>query len=336
MKYLFELSKEHTTLPKEEIFCLLKTYNIDFKIIFSSNDILIIETEESEKNIKKISRRLSSFTYFVDEFLFQSDIDEKIIEKKSDENKIVNKGSIAVKYKNRSKSVDSKKIVKSLAKIYTKNREVDLVYPDIEIRTVITDEKVFVGQKIYEINKKSFNSRKVQFRPFFSPISLHPKIARCLVNLSEIKKDETLLDPFCGTGGIILEAGLTGIKIIGSDIEEKMINGCKKTLDHYGIFDYNLFCSDIGKIDDKIKQVDSVVCDFPYGKSTTTKGENIEKLVDRSFKKISEVLKKDRKAVVGINDKNMIKIGEKYLDLLKIHEYIVHGSLTRFFVVFQN
>ena len=76
-----------------------------------------------------------------------------------------------------------------------------------------------------EIDRTCFEERKVQHRPFFSPISLHPKLARVLVNISAIKRDETLLDPFCGTGGILIEAGLIGAKVIGSDIEEKMIEG---------------------------------------------------------------------------------------------------------------
>ena len=119
----------------------------------------------------------------------------------------------------------------------------------------------------------------MQHRPFFSPISLHPKLARALVNLSSIKKGETLLDPFCGTGGIIIEAGLIGAKILGSDIEKKMIEGCKKTLEFYRIKEYELFCSDIGDIHKFVKNsVDAVVTDLPYGKSTTTKGEELSHL----------------------------------------------------------
>ncbi|MCK4365573.1 MAG: DNA modification methylase, partial [Thermoplasmatales archaeon] len=99
-------------------------------------------------------------------------------------------------------------MVRELADVYTKDRDVILENPDNEIRGLITDSKVYVGLKTAEINRSQFEERKIQHRPFFSPISLHPKLARALVNLSSIKKDETLLDPFCGTGGILLEAGL--------------------------------------------------------------------------------------------------------------------------------
>ncbi|EMR74772.1 THUMP domain protein, partial [Thermoplasmatales archaeon SCGC AB-540-F20] len=132
-------------------------------------------------------------------------------------NIIDSEGSIAINYKNRSSSVDSQPIIRVLAEIYTKDKPVNLDNPDLEMRVVVTDTNVYVGSKIVEVKRGEFEKRKVQHRPFFSPISLHPKLARALVNLSSIKRNEKLLDPFCGTGGILLEAGLIGTKIIGSD-----------------------------------------------------------------------------------------------------------------------
>ena len=173
-------------------------------------------------------------------------------------------------------------------------------------------------------------------QPFFSPISLHPKLARALVNLSSIKKDETLLDPFCGTGGILLEAGLIGAKIIGSDIEDKMTEGCKKTLNFYKIKNYDLHCSDIGDIGSYIDKVDAIVTDLPYGKSTTTRGEKIDNLYLRAFESMSKLLKKGRKAVVGISNKDYLSIGKKYFSLVEEHDFKVHRSLNRNFAVFEQ
>ena len=144
------------------------------------------------------------------------------------------------------------------------------------------------------------------------------------------------MDPFCGTGGILLEAGLIGAKVVGSDIEEKMVEGCKKTIDFYKIKNYELFCSDIGDIKKKVSAVDAVVTDLPYGKSTTTKGEEIRLLYDRSFKNISKILKKNGKAVFGISNRDMVSLGEKYFSLIEVYEFRVHSSLTRYFAVFQK
>jgi tRNA (guanine10-N2)-dimethyltransferase len=151
-----------------------------------------------------------------------------------------------------------------------------------------------------------------------------------------VKKNQVLLDPFCGTGGILLEAGLIGVKVIGSDIEDKMIVGSKKTLDFYNIDNYELYCTDIGKIKDFVNCVDVVVTDLPYGKSTTTKGESIVDLYERSFKNIYDVVKKNGRVVVGLSDKNMISVGERYFASVGCYEFREHRSLTRYFIVFQK
>jgi len=335
MNCLFEISKEHITLPKSEIFSSLKAYEIDFNILESNDDVIILKVDATSKIIKNFSARLS-YTNFVDEFLFSSLPSLKNIKKNSLYYKINLNGTIAIKYKNRSNKVDSQPIIKTLAGIYTKNRTVDLENPDIEIRVLITDKKVYVGLKIAEINKSQYEERKVQNRPFFSPISLHPKLARALVNISSIKEGEILLDPFCGTGGLLIEAGLIGAKIIGSDIEEKMINGCKKTLDFYKINNYKLFCSDIGNVNKFITKVDAIVTDLPYGKSTTTKGEKMDLLYERAFESMSKLIKEKRFAVIGLSDKKYIALGQKYFKLVETHKLKVHKSLERYFVVFEK
>ena len=334
MRYLFELSQEHKTFPKEEIISCLLGENIDFEIIETNHSILLIESLDDTK-IKNIFERLS-YTYFIDKFLFSCTPDLKILNKNALEKKFDFNGSVAVKCKNRSKKIDSEQIIKVLASVFTEGKKVDLSNPDNEIRALITDSKIYVGLKIFRVNRTQFEKRKVQFRPFFSPVSLHPKIARVLVNLSIVKKKDTLLDPFCGTGGILIEGGLIGLNLIGSDIEEKMVEGSRENLDFYNIKNYNLFLSDIGSIDRYMGKVDSVVTDLPYGKSTTTNGEDLNALYDRSFEMVSKVLKKNKIAVIGLSDERYISIAEKYLKLIKIHKFRAHRSLTRFFVVFKK
>jgi len=335
MKYLFELSKEHNTIPTSEIISCLKAENINFKTIEINEDVFIIDTLSNIAKIKNISKRLS-FTYYIDNFLFSCKPEKNIIKNETINNKIETKGSIAVRCKNRSTKINSQKIIEILADAYTDKRTVDLKDPDIELRGLITDKKVYIGTKIIEIDRSQYEKRKVQFRPYFSPISLHPKIARVMVNLSSIRNDEVLLDPFCGTGGILIEAGLVGAKIIGSDIEKKMIEGCKKNLDFYKIKNFKLFCKDIGEIGNNIDKVDAVVTDMPYGKSTTTKGEGMENLYNRAFKNISDLLKEDGIAVIGLSNKYYISLSENYLTPVEIHEFKAHRSLTRYFVVYKN
>lgn len=70
---------------------------------------------------------------------------------------------------------------------------------------------------------------------------LPPKLARIMLNLSATDpKQTTILDPFCGSGTILMEAILMGYKrIIGSDISEKAIQDSAENLtwlvDHFDL-----------------------------------------------------------------------------------------------------
>ncbi|MBT3418963.1 MAG: methyltransferase domain-containing protein [Candidatus Magasanikbacteria bacterium] len=53
---------------------------------------------------------------------------------------------------------------------------------------------------------------------------LPPKLAKILINLSEIQPNETLLDAFCGSGTVLMEALSSGIQhIIGTDISIRAV-----------------------------------------------------------------------------------------------------------------
>ena len=101
MKILFELAKDHNTLPTSEVYCCLKAENIEYDIVEQNNDVIIIETNSTLEDINNLNYRLSS-VFFVDRYLFGSSLDVKKITEKAEENPISVKGSIAVKYKNRS------------------------------------------------------------------------------------------------------------------------------------------------------------------------------------------------------------------------------------------
>jgi tRNA (guanine10-N2)-dimethyltransferase len=97
-----------------------------------------------------------------------------------------------------------------------------------------------------------------------------------------------------------------------------------------------LFCVDVSELNKLVNKVDAVVTDLPYGKATTTKGEEIGQLYTRAFENISKVLNEDGRAVVGLSNKDMISLGEKYFSLVEVHRCRVHRSLTRYFVVYEK
>lgn len=61
---------------------------------------------------------------------------------------------------------------------------------------------------------------------------LPPKLARILVNLAGPNTARTLLDPFCGSGTILMEAALSGYdQIVGSDIDPRQVQDAIQNTD---------------------------------------------------------------------------------------------------------
>ena len=62
---------------------------------------------------------------------------------------------------------------------------------------------------------------------------LPPKLARMMLNLSGLDLSQaTVLDAFCGSGTVLMEAALLGAKqLVGSDVAEKAVDDTKKSLD---------------------------------------------------------------------------------------------------------
>jgi tRNA G10 N-methylase Trm11 len=72
---------------------------------------------------------------------------------------------------------------------------------------------------------------------------LPPKVARIMVNLAlgkSYKSSQVLLDPFCGSGNILMEAGMLKISLVGADINTDQLEGTRKNLNWLGLKDFNL------------------------------------------------------------------------------------------------
>ncbi|MBS3748428.1 MAG: methyltransferase domain-containing protein [Candidatus Thermoplasmatota archaeon] len=335
-EFIFDVSKEYPLLARDEIISCFKSEGIQFELIKSNEDVLILKADVSNEIICDIASRVS-MSFSIGELLFTSKHSIEFIKEQARSHSIEDKGRLAVQYKNRSDTVESKSFVHAVADVYTASRLVDLSKPDQIIHLLITPNNIFVSEQIVQVDRSVFERRKAHLRPFFSPISLHPKIARALVNLSQVNDQDTILDPFCGTGGILLEAGLMNISIIGSDISEKMVKGTQRNLSEYNINSFNMFICDISDISNHLlNPVDAVVTDFPYGKSTSLQGEPLEELYQRSFHSIQSVLKPGKKAVIGSAIKHIDKHATSGLKHILSYPLRVHQSLTRYFHVFQK
>jgi len=96
---------------------------------------------------------------------------------------------------------------------------------------------------------------------------LPPKIARSMVNLVPLNPDGKLLvDPFCGSGRVLVEAAELGYKVAGSDILESQCKETNANLQYLG-FDADISLLDATHLSDKFKNsIDAIVTEPFLGK----------------------------------------------------------------------
>lgn len=325
---MFELSCEHPSFPASEAEALCNLYN--GKVIKTDDGVLIGKVDD--ELVDTISDRIA-MCHRIDKFLFECDLDE--IEE-SFKNLVIDEGSICVRVKRvfgKYPELSKTDLERKIGAIIAKGRVVNLEEPDIEIR-ILLSKKIYCGVFLKKIDRGKFEMRKPQFRPFFSPISLHPRIARAMVNLSQIKKNELLVDPFCGTGGILIEGALIGARIGGGDIDHNMIMGARDNLAFYSLdFEFMHECH-ISKLPEYINEcADAVVTDTPYGRSASTAGESISEIYKDFLEACRKILKKEKRCVMMCHEPNLVPYRDFNFKLLKKISMRVHRSLNRYILV---
>ncbi len=206
--------------------------------------------------------------------------------------------------------------------------------PDFVVRVYHLDSW-YAGVEIFSGIGKELHSRRAPMRPFFSPISIDPRHARFMVNIAGTKEGETILDPFCGTGGILLEAGLMGRKVLGNDWSLQMTTGARLNLKYFGVRDYIIGNDDFLEMEIR-EPVAAIVTDFPYGKNSRLSQKNLEQLYGASFRKFHAILPEGRKGVVVVSERKLLDLAKDYFHIEKIFQFRVHRSLTRYFAVLKR
>ena len=204
--------------------------------------------------------------------------------------------------------------------------KVDLKAPKTTVFVVRAAGRYHFLAPACEISAKSFSCRDVKNRPFPHPTSLNAREARLLVNLSGVLPRETFLDPFCGTGGILIEAAVVGADVYGIDAVEDMVLGALANLQYYGLAG-TVMKGDARKI--PLKGVDAVATDVPYGRSSKVITRDLRSLYLDSFESVYSSLKKGRRFVV-VADRDVSPLLERAgFRVDHVGSWYVHGGLTR-------
>jgi tRNA (guanine10-N2)-dimethyltransferase len=342
MRLAFELSGEHETLPKAELLALLDALGLQYRAQQVAPQLMVVETRIAPATLLLLARRLG-MTHRIYELEGDCVLEDGAVlslVRSLDLRRIMRgKRSFAV----RSRLIQGSRwythpgeLLKQVgAEIRSHGYRVDLELPEHTFVLLGTAQAVLFASLLQVVEKHHFRETVPRSRPFFSPGVIMPKLARVLTNLSGVRENELFLDPFCGTGGIVIEASKLGAKTIGADIQEKMVRGTRENAAFFNLA-ADLFRSDAAHVPLKAACVDAVATDLPYGRASPVAcvaeaGASRAQLYREALAEVYRVLKPGRSAVIVANSPALASTARECgFQCRAVHSYRVHKSLTRY------
>lgn len=323
-RYAFELSGEHPTIPRSEALALLEICSSAYRVVSDLDRCLVVEARDLD--LLSLGTRIA-MTRRIVEVLAESDPTPEGVADAAKGLDLPNNT-----YKVRAKrlgdlplmSDEVERMVGSV--LWKRGYKADLKDPEIEIRAIVTKERVLLGREVARADRSGFRTRRPHLKPFFHPGAMLPKPSRALVNLSLVREGERLLDPFSGTAGFLVEAGLVRIRGLGLDVQEEIVRGAESNLEG---LDCTLMVGDAMRLPLKDRSVEGAVSDAPYGRSALIQAGSRDELLVGSLAELRRVLIPGRR-MIYVDDRPVGDFVEDAgFEVLELHTERVHRSLTR-------
>jgi len=335
-RLFFLLSGEHPTLPQAELRAILEAEGFSYEVQGELSQLVSLSCHVA--CAQAVARR-AAMTRACCLEVFSCEADEGEILRSCREAPLPDLLKPGATFRVRvrrvrgsSHSLSTLRLEKELGAIIfkrVKGLKVDLASPELDFLGVLTDGRFFFGLKLCEVAPRGFVDRRPSRRPFFHPTAMMPKLARCMVNLTRARAGELFLDPFCGTGSILIEAALIGCQVVGLDIDKRMCFGCLLNARFLSLEPAGVVIADA--LRPPVRKADRVATDPPYGRSATTAGRSVKGLFEDFLAELPELLPRGHMACVAAPSE--LCISDMALDAglkpVEAYFFFVHDALTR-------
>lgn len=352
---------ESKGIPSHEIIAILKSNDIKINQIQMYDQVLIFR---SDKMANDLILNRAAYVHECGEVIFtiagaNRELIEKEIQKTDFDGILKNKSSYAVRvkkiksyYKEILEEKLEREIGNSIKSRLTKSIQVNLKNPECLFIGIFTETSFIFGISSGEGFRSKIRERAPHTRPFFHPCGLDPILARAMINLAEVNPSKMLMDPFCGSGSILMEASLMGFKAIGSDISLKLIKGAILNLRSFLGQDFYIIRADARCL--PLQKINCVVTDPPYGRSThievgkenpfykgdlLSNAKFLANLLSDFFRNTIDIIKKESLCVIALPSTFEIihdLVASYNFKIQHEFDYYIHRSLTRNILVLEK
>lgn len=337
-KYYAVLSGEHRTLPLSELRAVAYAEGVEYREVANLDMVTILEsTDELPKYITR-----SALTKVFGEVITisESDIGLTHVVKDVDwDSLLADEPSYTlslIRIKEYSKWVNYESVVNTVKPLTNKkfipySKAVKAEAPLSVVDFILSNGLLIIGRRHYEREPMVFRSKDPKYRPAYRPGTMKSIMSRVLVNLSRVgvRSKGLYLDPFCGVGGLLIEACAIGIKYLGSDIDGRCVDGARKNLNHFNCMP-SVITADACKL--PYRYVDGVGTDPPYGRLTRSKGRrSVQELMECSINCLADVIR--RGGYIAIAQSKEVSLDEVLVNagfkVVEKHYNWLHRSLVR-------
>ena len=244
-----EILKRFANINEDKIKPIIESSNLYYrnKITLKVKERLGLYQKKSYDliNIEKciiVSKKINELINILNK-LSLNNIEEIIIKDAYDEKTIIN-----IKGKN----ID-KEYLKENLKDYTEN----LVIYDNNKKEILLGEG-YIIDKIGDYYFKVSDDAFFQVNKYTTE-----KLYNKVKEYANLRKEERLLDLYCGTGTIGISLSKDAKEVIGIEINEYAVENANENKKINNVENISFICSDVGKIKEKYKNIDVVVIDPP-------------------------------------------------------------------------
>lgn len=316
---VFLLSGEENGIPEAEAMSLTRAQDPLARFESPHARVLISSTTA---NPSEIEARIA-YSRRVGELVDRKELGE-------DHLRILRKGTYAVKVFDLQGRVGNEAVVEQLADAI--EGRVSLDNPDVEL-TVVRDKRDYLMLTRPRRMSQRWAVRRPRARAFFHPSAIFPKFSRLLVNLSGGRTGQTFLDPFCGTGSLLLEAAEIGMRPVGIDLLERMVVGAMRNKVKFEQEWLGVIRADSRRL--PLFTVDAIATDIPYGRVSTTSGSSTRQILENLINGASSLLTSGSRLVVMHPESLAVEGGRDFLVDEELH-VPVHKKLTRTITVLRR
>jgi len=321
------LSRESTGIPEAEARALVSDLDPSAKFESPEGGLLIAETSVDPAGIEA----RVAFSRRVGLLVPDGDLDDEHIS-------LLRRGTYRVRVFGEGDGGEAEEAIISAVAEKVEGK-VSLDTPDREVSAYVGEDgaKTYFAITMPRSMRQGWATRRPRSRAFFHPSAIFPKLSRALVNLSGVQPGEAFLDPFCGTGSLLIEASIIGAEPLGIDLARKMVRGARRNSIKYGQPWLGLVRADSRSL--PIREVSAVATDIPYGRASSAGGLKSSEILRSLVEGAPGALPKGRKLVV-MHPKSLeaVPIAEEAggLRVEQELEIYIHRTLTRTITVMRR